>query len=57
MIIYSVEHDMTVWIILVEMTDNDVGNDVWSIHSPIFFIYFWVILEDLKLYGASSIRI
>lgn len=53
MIIYSVEHDMTVWIILVEMTDNDV----WSIHSPIFFIYFWVILEDLKLYGASSIRI
>ena len=36
MIIYSAEHDMTVWISLVEMTDNDV----WSIHDTHFLHIF-----------------
>lgn len=36
MVIYSTEHDMTEWIILVEMTDNDV----WSIHDAHFIHIF-----------------
>ena len=36
MVIYSTEHDMTVWIILVEMTDNDV----WSIDDTHFIHIF-----------------
>ena len=36
MIIYSAEHDMTVWIILVEMTDNNV----WSINDTHFLHIF-----------------
>lgn len=55
MIIYPAEHDMTVWIILVEMTDNDVRgiHDAHFLHILLGNLYHNLVINLILVVGME----